>query len=461
MSLAAGQYTLSFDAAQRGGDAGTQQIQVFLDGVSAGAGTVIPRGTQYGSYSVSLTVMTSGQHTIELCGQSSQDNTAFVDDIELNPTLGDGSFEPGNSGDSWTFSGTTGVVSNGNVSWNNPPAPDGTQAAYLQCNSSITQSVNLGIGVYTISFYAAQRRNGNHTPQFQEIQVTLDGNPVGQVIQPGGTQYALCQTTFTVSIAGSHVLGFLGLNPLGGDNTAFIDAVILQGGLSDGSFESPVLAAGTYQYTPSASSTPWVFTPLSGVSSNNSTFTSGNPAAPQGIQVCFLQCDCGVSQMVTLAAGSYAISLDAAQRDNCQAEYQEIDVLVDNVLVGEVVPTSIDYEFYQTPYFTVQDGSGSNPTQHFIEFLGVDPGGDNTALIDDVMLQQQPLNDGSFELPTIPAENYRYASQIQFGPSSQPWVFQGTAGVARNGNALPQTTQTPPRTLKLPLSKRPGALAKL
>ena len=70
----------------------------------------------------------------------------------------------------------------------------------------------------------------------------------------------------------------------------------------DPGFELPVLATGAFQYDPPTgtppTATPWSFTGSSGISSNNSGFTSGNPPAPQGTQVAFLQQYGSISQSV-------------------------------------------------------------------------------------------------------------------------------------------------------------------
>ncbi len=63
----------------------------------------------------------------------------------------------------------------------------------------------------------------------------------------------------------------VGLNPLGGDNTAFVDRVALLSttdSINDASFEVPGLAAGAYQYAPDGS--PWQFAAGAGVCSNGS-----------------------------------------------------------------------------------------------------------------------------------------------------------------------------------------------
>ena len=53
--------------------------------------------------------------------------------------------------------------------------------------------------------------------------------------------------------------------------------------IADGSFETPVLAAGTWQLSPSGS--PWQFSGKAGLTGNQSPFTAANPSAPDGTQV--------------------------------------------------------------------------------------------------------------------------------------------------------------------------------
>jgi hypothetical protein len=81
--------------------------------------------------------------------------------------------------------------------------------------------VTLAAGTYNLSFYAAQRANVPQTGQ--TFEVLVDGQL--QAYTPQGTNYTGFTTpTFTVT-AGRHTIKFVGLNPNGGDNTAFIDQV--------------------------------------------------------------------------------------------------------------------------------------------------------------------------------------------------------------------------------------------
>jgi S-formylglutathione hydrolase FrmB len=176
------------------------------------------------------------------------------------------------------------------------------------------------------------------------------------------------------------------LDSAGGDNTAFIDDVALASmpSVGDAGFEQVVVGAGQFQYRPTGSA--WAFTGAAGISGNNSGFTSGNPQAPQGSQVAFLQQTSSISQSVAgWLAGSYVISFDAAQRGNFQASHQDFQVLVDGTVVGTFTPSSTSYQTYSTSAFTVAAGS------HTIEFQSLDSaGGDNTVLIDAIRVAQVP-----------------------------------------------------------------------
>src|SRR5262249_26581512 len=116
---------------------------------------------------------------------------------------------------------------------------------------------------------------------------------------------------------------------------------------------------------------------------NGSGFTAGNPNALEGAQVAFLQGVGTISQTMDLAAGTYRVTFQAAQRGNFQASRQDFRVLVDGVAVGTFTPGSTAYAGFTTTAFTV--GAGA----HTISFVGLDSaGGDNTAFIDDVRLTQ-------------------------------------------------------------------------
>src|SRR5262249_40450485 len=133
-----------------------------------------------------------------------------------------GAFQYDPSGVAWNFSGGAGVAGNGSgFTSGNPNAPEGTQVGFLQGTGSFNHSVNLAAGSHQISFQAAQRANYGGA---QSFQVLVDGQVVGAF--PGLSTAYTAKTTnaFTVA-AGNHTITFKGLDPDGGDDTAFVDQV--------------------------------------------------------------------------------------------------------------------------------------------------------------------------------------------------------------------------------------------
>jgi hypothetical protein len=147
------------------------------------------------------------------------------------PSLGSGSYRYRPTGSPWAFidplgTNNAGLASNGS-GFNNPPAPQGSQVAFLQASGSMSQVVYLPAGTYVLNFMAAQRQEPNQPPQQQTFQVEVDGTELAAVT-PSGSQFALYTSgPFVVVTAGPHIIQFVGLNPLGGDNTAFLDQILI------------------------------------------------------------------------------------------------------------------------------------------------------------------------------------------------------------------------------------------
>ncbi len=232
-----------------------------------------------------------------------------------------------------------------------------------------------------LTFQAADR--ANYGVEQENFEVLIDGSVVG-TFAPSSTSYQSYSTVAFPVIAGSTPkITFQGLDSAGGDNTAFIDQVAVApastSSIGDPSFGQPVVGAGQFQYDPTTGPpATWVFTGSSGISGNNSGFTSGNPNAPQGYQVAILQQTGSFSQTVAgLTPGSYVLTFDAAQRGNNGISKQNFEVLIDGSVVGTFTPSSTAYQGYSTVAFTVTAGT------HTITFLGLDSaGGDNTVFID-------------------------------------------------------------------------------
>ena len=167
---------------------------------------------------------------------------------------------------------------------------------------------------------------------------------------------------------------------------------VIAGIIANFGFETPVTSS--YAYNPSGGS--WTFTASSGVngsgiSANGSAFTSGNPNAPQGNQVAFLQGTGSISQsLLGLIAGAiYQISFSAAQRNNIygQQHGQTWQLQLDGTPVGSYAPPETA-QSYATYFATFSVSTGGN---HKLAFVGTDAnGGDNTVFIDNVQIALAP-----------------------------------------------------------------------
>ncbi len=391
------------------------------------------------------------------------DNTAFIDQVAVqnitanqpidpgfeSPAVGTSAYAYDPSGSPWTFSGYAGVTGNGSAfTAGNPNAPQGSQAAFIQMTGSVSQSVALAAGTYSISLDAAQRAIGSSN---QTIEVLIDNVPLGS-FTPGSTNYALFTTTIFYEPAGVHTIEILGLDPHGGDNTALIDQVSVVAAQAnqpaDPGFENPLVGAYAFQYDPSGS--PWTFSGDAGITGNGSGFTANNPNAPEGSQAAFIQMTGSASQLVTLSGGSYAISLDAAQRA-IGSSNQTIEVLIDDALVGTITPSSINYSLHTTATFYEPAGA------HTIEILGLDPlGGDNTALVDAVSIitvqANQPIDPG-FETPALGPSAYEY------DPANSPWTFSGYAGLTGNASTFTAANPNAPQGSQVAFIQMTGSVS--
>src|SRR5262249_8881719 len=160
--------------------------------------------------------------------------------------------------------------------------------------------------------------------------------------------------------AGPHTITFLGLDPGGGNSTAFVDNVQLTtptpppapppAALADAGFESPVVGSGffgAFQYDPAG--TPLAFVGHAGVAGNATGVPPATPTAPEGAQAGSPQPTGSFSQTRNLAAGSYQLSFQAAQRGNFPpAGTQTFRVLVDGQAVGTFTPGSTAYAAFTT-----------------------------------------------------------------------------------------------------------------
>jgi RHS repeat-associated protein len=150
-------------------------------------------------------------------------------------------------------------------------------------------------------------------------------------------------------------------------------------------FEAPVLGNGNFQYSPTGGS--WSFAGGGGISGMNSPFTGVPSAAPDGVQVAFIQAGGTVQQLISgfQANANYVITFSAIQRTNCcNTTGQDIAVYIDNTLVGTFHPSNTAYVEYSTAVFSTTTGA------HTVKFAGLNVNGDQTAFMDKVRITGSP-----------------------------------------------------------------------
>jgi hypothetical protein len=165
-----------------------------------------------------------------------------------------------------------------------------------------------------------------------------------------------------------------------------LSPITLVNRVENASFEAPnvgngFLPPGGYRVRPA--SAVWSFSGTAGISANNSAITSGNPAAPDGSQVAFLQQTGSFEQEIAglQADVTYRVDFSAAQQGNVADQQEDFLVQIDGRAVGNFKPSGTDFADLQTSAFTVSTGS------HTLRFTGIGSvGNDNTALIDQVRI---------------------------------------------------------------------------
>ena len=385
---------------------------VEVDTVAAGVTTVV----------AAFTYDALNRQIIE---QDSPALPALGDASFENPSLGSGGSQSVPPGTPWTFTGNSGVAASGNgFTTGNPSIPDGNQVGYLNGTATISQTTSdWAAGTYLITLSAAQC--GNYGGKQEDFRLLIDGVSLG-TFQPSGTAYQTFLTAFTTA-AGTHTVTIQGLDTAGGDNTALLDAITITTApvARDASFETPALGTGGSQTAPTG--TPWTFTGNSGIAASGNGFTTGNPAIPDGTQVGYLNGTATISQVIpNWVAGTYLITLNAAQCGTYGSHQEDFRVLVDGTVVGTFKPSGTAYGRFTASFTT---GAGS----HTITFQGVNSaGGDNTALVDAVSLsraitQRETVYDGQTPLLDFDGSGHQTARYLSIPGAIDELLARQTA----------------------------------
>ncbi len=203
--------------------------------------------------------------------------------------------------------------------------------------------------------------------------------------------------------------------------------------VQNASFESPVLAVGSYQ---TGSIPGWTTSGSAFVSATNSTFTKSAPAPVDGVQVLGLQNSGRASQSMQLRPGD-TLRFRATQRVNYRTGLQGIGVYVNGAQQGAMLtPASGSWTTFSVPV------SVSSVANYTVELRGMYSGFlvDRTALIDAIEIVQAlpyDLPNGSFEYPVLAVGSFKYA------PAAPGWTFVSAAAVSTVGSAFTSGAPAP------------------
>jgi len=207
-------------------------------------------------------------------------------------------------------------------------------------------------------------------------------------------------------------------------------------------FETPGIS--TYQYNPSGGS--WTFTAQSGangsgITANNSLFTTGNSNAPEGIQSAFLQGTGSISQALSgfVPGVKYSLTFAAAQRVTYQHGGQTWSLKIDNNVIGNFSPPvgATNYTDFTTNFT-------ASATTHTLAFIGTDlRGNDNTVFLDNVRIAPAPslappqigwqMSNGQLQF-SWPLDHYGWHLELQANPAG--------VGLGTNWSAMPGSQAT-------------------
>ena len=437
LSLTGGDcYAISFMAAERtplGGQSFQVSIQESGDTTLPLQYRVTPPGDgYYHPYVLAFDVSGSGSKscTIKFTGlvssaAASAHSTAFVGMVGLTQEAGctgdtSATIPPASAGyyenpnpslakiSGVTFTGTSGVTLNtglGNFG-NGATADGGLQQGFIKNTGGMSFTFTAPASGSYSGWLTAARRSATQSNGQETLVISLyptsqgPSNAAKFTLTPVDSTFTRYQTSeFQLASGTSYTLVLQGATSDVSTATGRPDTTVLidnmgygpASGVVDGGFETSSVAGTVNNWIgafAASAASPWAFTGNAGISGNNSAFTSGNPAAPDGAQAAYLKTDTtqsSISQTVYLNAGTYDIGLLAAQRSVNTANQQIVVSVTQGAATVEsavIAPSGTTYVHYQTPQFVI-DAAGF----YTIGLAGGDTPGkgvDSTALVDAV-----------------------------------------------------------------------------
>ena len=149
------------------------------------------------------------------------------------PDIPSNTFQYNPSGTTWVLAGSSGTIDAPGGAFFGPPAPDGSQYAFLQFDPTnagvFSQTITLSLdGTYQLSYMVAGRpSNGSGAGGNLPYQILLDSTIIGSDTTTTGQPFTNRLFDF-VATSGSYTLTFETATGAAGDNTAFFDTVAVQ-----------------------------------------------------------------------------------------------------------------------------------------------------------------------------------------------------------------------------------------
>lgn len=302
-----------------------------------------------------------------------------------------------------TVSNLLGVVSSA------PAALTVTNSSLLAAPTGLTATagalqVSLGWNAVSGATNYIVKRSASDGGPYDNIATNLATSYVDTGLQSGAPYYYV--------VSAVDLVGNEGFNSVQASATPTNAPPIA---VSNFGFETPTTS--TYIFNPSGGS--WTFSPqgngASGISANGSGYTSGNPDAPQGLQVGFIQGTNKIAQTINgfVPGVTYAITFSAANRGRSGYTTPQIwDVQIDGVTKATFSNAPITYTDY-TVNFTATAPS------HLLTFLGKYVG-DATVFLDNVRIASLVQPPAVLNQPTNVTASVGWAAVFSVTTSGAP-----------------------------------------
>jgi len=195
-----------------------------------------------------------GSSSMTFIGGSPPPQGAIVNGNFEQPSISSNSYEYINSSSKvpgWNFNA---VLINNSSAWGFPiPYPSGNQCACIQMDQTFSQTLDLGTGKYTLTFFAVGRNccDTSRAGQSNAVAIKLNDTTI-QWVQPPVEKWTSYSINFDVSSTGKNILTFQGGWTFSDLSTAFQNISISGGDSTNGKYTynmcKDAAVSGGYRY---------------------------------------------------------------------------------------------------------------------------------------------------------------------------------------------------------------------